>query len=135
MSVPPTAPTGGEATAHVTGEERKTCVGRGKPCGMTQWLRSGRRRDVCALLYEAGTARGQRLKADLEAAYDTRIDPTAFYGSLDALVDQGVVARRTDGIHDVYRLTDAGVDGVESHHAWLSRRLDGDPPDVPDGQG
>ena len=127
MSVPPTPPTAGGG--------RKTCVGRGEPCGMTQWLQSGRRRDVCALLYEAGTVRGQRLKADLEAAYGARIDPTAFYGSLDALVDRGVVARRTDGIHDVYRLTDAGVDGVESHYAWLSARLDGDPPDVPDGQG
>ncbi len=94
---------------------------------MTQWLQSGRRRDVCALLYDAGTLRGQTLKAELEAAYDARIDPAAFYGSLDALVDRGLVAERTEGIHDVYRLTAAGVEGVESHYAWLSARIDGDP--------
>ena len=99
---------------------------------MTQWLQSGRRRDICALLYDAGTLRGQKLKSELEAAYDTRIDPTAFYGSLDALVDRGLVAKRTDGIHDVYRLTDAGIEGVESYHAWLSARVDGAPPDTSD---
>lgn len=97
---------------------------------MTQWLQSGRRRDICALLYDAGTLRGQMLKSDLEAAYDTRIDPTAFYGSLDALVDRGLVAFEADGIHDVYRLTDAGVDGVESYYTWLSVCVDGDPPDT-----
>jgi DNA-binding PadR family transcriptional regulator len=97
---------------------------------MTQWLQSGRRRDICALLYDAGTLRGQKLKSELEAAYDTRIDPTAFYGSLDALVDRGLVAKRTDGIHDVYRLTEAGVDGVDSYYAWLSARVDGDSPDT-----
>ena len=98
---------------------------------MSQWLQSGRRRDICALLYDAGTLRGQQLKADLEATYDTRIDPNAFYGSLDALVDRGLVARRTDGIHDVYRLTRTGIDGVESHVAWLSDRLDGGAPEIP----
>lgn len=100
---------------------------------MTQWLRSGRRRDVCALLYDSGAVRGQELKSTLEATYDTRIDPAAFYGSLDALVDRGLVAKRTDGIHDVYRLTDVGVDGVESHYAWLSERLDADSPDTSPG--
>jgi DNA-binding PadR family transcriptional regulator len=98
---------------------------------MSQWLQSGRRRDICALLYDAGTLRGQQLKTDLEATYDTRLDPNAFYGSLDALVDRGLVARRTDGIHDVYRLTQTGIDGVESYHAWLSDRLAGDPPETP----
>ena len=97
---------------------------------MTQWLQSGRRRDICALLYDAGALRGQKLKSDLEAAYDTRIDPTAFYGSLDALVDRGLVATERDGIHDVYRLTEAGVDGVESYYTWLSVCLDGDRPDT-----
>ena len=98
---------------------------------MTQWLQSGRRRDVCVLLYDAGELRGQQLKPRLEATYDVRIDPNGFYGSLDALVDRGLVARRTDGIHDVYRLTKAGIDGVESHYAWLSDRLAGGPPETP----
>jgi DNA-binding PadR family transcriptional regulator len=98
---------------------------------MTQWLQSGRRRDICALLYDAGALRGQQLKSELEAAYDTRIDPNAFYGSLDALVDRGLVAEEADGIHDIYRLTAAGIDGVESSHAWLSTLVEGDAPDPP----
>ncbi|WP_049985461.1 DNA-binding protein [Halobellus rufus] len=92
---------------------------------MSQWLQSGRRRDLCALLYEAGSLRGQKLKTALERHYEVRIDPQSFYGSLDALVDRGLLACETEGIHDVYRLTEAGVDGVESHHAWLTARVDG----------
>ncbi|GGJ08896.1 hypothetical protein GCM10008995_18480 [Halobellus salinus] len=99
---------------------------------MTQWLQSGRRRDICALLYDAGTLRGQRLKSELEAAYDTRIDPTAFHGSLNALVDHGLVAEERNGIHDVYRLTDAGVDGVESYYTWLSVCVADDSPERSD---
>jgi len=92
---------------------------------MSRWLQSGRRRDLCALLYETGSLRGQKLKTELERHYETRLDPKSFYGSLDALVDRGLVERETEGIHDVYRLTEAGIDGVESHHAWLTERLDG----------
>ncbi|WP_336022348.1 DNA-binding protein [Halobellus salinisoli] len=92
---------------------------------MSQWLQSGRRRDLCALLYEAGSLRGQKLKTALERHYGVRIDPQSFYGSLDALVDRGLIACETEGIHDVYRLTEVGVDGVESHYAWLTERLDG----------
>ncbi|MFB6089808.1 MAG: DNA-binding protein [Halobellus sp.] len=94
---------------------------------MARWLQSGRRRDVCALLYEAGTLRGQKLKTSLERHYDTRLDPQSFYGSLDALVDRGLVAVETEGIHDVYRLTEAGIDGVEEHHRWLTERVEGGP--------
>ena len=92
---------------------------------MSRWLQSGRRRDLCALLYEADELRGQKLKTALERHYETRLDPKSFYGSLDALVDRGLVACETEGIHDVYRLTETGVQGVESHHAWLSDRLGG----------
>ncbi|WP_144901324.1 PadR family transcriptional regulator [Halobellus captivus] len=91
---------------------------------MSRWLQSGRRRDLCALLYGAGTLRGQKLKTALERHYGTRLDPQSFYGSLDALVNRGLIACETEGIHDVYRLTDAGVDGVETHYAWLTDRLD-----------
>ncbi|RLM59400.1 DNA-binding protein [Halobellus sp. Atlit-31R] len=92
---------------------------------MAKWLQSGRRRDLCALLYEAGTLRGQQLKTTLERHYDMRLDPQSYYATLDALVEQGLLERETEGIHDVYRLTDAGVDGVESQYAWLSARVDG----------
>ncbi|MGB9958120.1 DNA-binding protein [Haloferax prahovense] len=88
------------------------------------WFQSGRRRDLCAILYDAGELRGQKLKTRLERYYDLRIDPQAFYGTLDALVEAGHLQRRTEGIYDVYGLTDAGADRVESYHAWLAERVE-----------
>ncbi|ELZ60320.1 MULTISPECIES: DNA-binding protein transcriptional regulator [unclassified Haloferax] len=88
------------------------------------WFQSGRRRDLCAVLYDAGELRGQKLKTRLERYYDLRIDPQAFYGTLDALVEAGHLERRTEGIHDVYGLTDAGAERVESYHAWLAARVE-----------
>lgn len=61
----------------------------------------------------------QALKSQLESAYDTRIDPQSFYGALDALEDQGFVQTRTDGIHDVYELTEAGRERLDDHVEWL----------------
>lgn len=85
---------------------------------MTQFLQSGRRRDICAIL--AGESlQAQALKSRLESTYGARIDPKSFYGALDALEDQGFVETRTDGIHDVYELTDAGADRLDEHLDWL----------------
>lgn len=88
------------------------------------WLRSGRRRDACAVLYGTGGLRAQELKKRLEARDDTRIDPKTFYGALDKLVDGGYVERRTDGLHDVYELTEAGTRGVENHYQWLRSEIE-----------
>ena len=88
------------------------------------WFQSGRRRDLCAVLYDAGELRGQKLKTRLEAHYDARIDPQSFYGTLDALVSKGHLVRRTEGIYDVYELTELGAEGVESQYAWLSERVE-----------
>ncbi|SFG04510.1 hypothetical protein SAMN04488063_1244 [Halopelagius inordinatus] len=90
------------------------------------WFQSGRRRDLCALLYEAGELRGQKLKTRLETQYDLRIDPKSFYGTLDALVSKGHLARRTEGIHDVYTLTERGEAGVESYYEWVTERVASD---------
>ncbi len=90
---------------------------------MTKWFHSGRRRDLCALLYEAGELRAQSLKSRLESHYDERIDPQSFYGTLSALVDAGVLDRRTEGIADVYALTEAGEEALLAHYEWLSERL------------
>ncbi|SFR44576.1 DNA-binding protein [Halogeometricum limi] len=87
------------------------------------WFQSGRRRDLCAILYDAGELRGQKLKTRLESYYDARIDPQSFYGTLDALVSKGHLERRTEGIYDVYALTDYGAATVEAYHAWLSERV------------
>lgn len=86
---------------------------------MAKWLQSGRRRDVCYLLAAEDDLRGQELKSRLESHYDARIEPKAFYGSLGALVDAGLVEKRTDGLHDVYALTDAGQRRVREHVEWV----------------
>jgi DNA-binding PadR family transcriptional regulator len=90
---------------------------------MAKWFHSGRRRDLCALLYDAGELRAQSLKNRLESHYDERIDPGSFYGTLRSLVESGFLARRTEGIADVYSLTDAGERAVRDHYEWLSERV------------
>ncbi len=89
---------------------------------MTKFLQSGRRRDICAIL--AGEAlQAQALKSRLSSHYDERIDPKSFYGALDALADAGFVEQRTEGIHDVYVLTDAGERRLREHADWLAAQL------------
>lgn len=96
---------------------------------MSKWLQSGRRRDICFLLAAAteddGGLRGQQLKSRLESHYDERLEPKAFYGSLSALVEAGFVEKRTDGIHDVYALTEAGRQRVQEHYEWVEECCDG----------
>jgi DNA-binding PadR family transcriptional regulator len=90
---------------------------------MTKWFHSGRRRDLCALLYDAGELRAQSLKNRLESHYDERIDPGSFYATLRSLVESGFLDRRTEGIADVYALTGAGERALLDHYAWLSERV------------
>jgi len=90
---------------------------------MAQFLQSGRRRDICALL--AGEPRqAQALKTRLEDHYDSRIDPKSFYGALDALENNGFVETKTEGIHDVYLLTDGGKQRLRAHVEWLNAQLE-----------
>lgn len=91
---------------------------------MTKWLHSGRRRDLCALLYDAGDLRAQSLKNRLESHYDEHIDPGSFYSTLRSMVESGFLERRTEGIADVYTLTDAGERALLDHFEWLSSRVD-----------
>lgn len=90
---------------------------------MAMWLESGTRRDMCVLLYEANELRGQELKRKLETHYDERIPPKRFRGRLEALVSGGHVERRTEGIEDVYALTDPGEESLETHYDWVCERL------------
>jgi len=90
---------------------------------MTKWFHSGRRRDLCALLYDAGELRAQSLKNRLESHYDERVDPGSFYATLRSLVESGFLARRTEGIADVYALTEAGERALLDHYEWLSERV------------
>lgn len=91
---------------------------------MTKWLQSGRRRDICVLLAADPELHGQQLKSRLESHYDDRIEPKAFYGTLSALVDTGFVEKRTEGIHDVYALTEAGDRRVREHYEWMGECLE-----------
>ena len=91
---------------------------------MSKWLQSGRRRDICYLLAGAGELRGQELKSRLESHYDDRIEPSAFYGSLTALVDAGYVVEEADGLHDVYHLTVPGERRLREHVSWIERTLE-----------
>ncbi len=89
---------------------------------MTKYLQSGRRRDICALL--AGEKlQAQALKSKLESHDDERIEPKSFYGALDALEKSGFVETQTEGIHDVYVLTDAGERRLHEHYDWLTEQL------------
>ncbi|KDS90450.1 PadR family transcriptional regulator [Halorubrum saccharovorum] len=91
---------------------------------MTKWLHSGRRRDLCALLYDAGELRAQSLKSRLESHYDERIEPRSFYATLTSLVESGFLDRRTEGLADVYALTEAGEEALLDHYDWLSARIE-----------
>ena len=87
-----------------------------------RWLNSGLRRDVCVLLADR-EYRQQRLKTELEARYDERIDSKQFRSALERLVEAGFVRREVDGIHDVYALTDAGRSGVRRQYEWMAETL------------
>mgnify|MGYP000041245638 FL=1 len=89
---------------------------------MSKFLHSGRRRDICAIL-AGDPLQAQALKSRLSSHYDERIDPKSFYGALEALTDAGFVETRTEGIHDVYALTEAGEARLREHYAWLGTQL------------
>ena len=91
-----------------------------------KWLQSGRRRDICVLLAAEGELRSQQVKSRLESHYDERIEPKSFYGTLSALVEAGFVETRTEGIYDVYALTQAGERRLRDHYAWLETCLEGE---------
>jgi len=90
---------------------------------MTRFLQSGRRRDICVVLAEE-SLQAQALKSRLESHYGTRIDPKSFYAALENLEDAGFVEPRTEGIHDVYALTDAGRERLREHLRWALDHVD-----------
>ena len=90
---------------------------------MPKFLQSGRRRDMCALL-AGDPQQAQALKSKLESLYDERVEPKSFYGALEKLEKQGFVTTETQGIHDVYRLTDSGRERLLAHVDWLTGQTD-----------
>jgi len=90
---------------------------------MSKWLQSGTRRDLCALLY-GEELRGQELKSAIETHYDGRIRPDRFYGAMEKLERAGFVTERTEGLHDVYALTEAGERAVRDHFEWFAGQVE-----------
>jgi DNA-binding PadR family transcriptional regulator len=90
---------------------------------MAKYLRSGLRRDVCAVVRSLEDPTGQECKAALESHYDERIEPKRFYGALDALVEAGHLDEETEGIHDRYELTAGGETALCEHWEWLNECL------------
>lgn len=103
---------------------------------MAKYLESGTRRDVCALLYDAGDdgLRAQQLKTRLERHYDRSIDPKRFRDRLAALERAGHVETRVEGLHDVCTLTDAGGQALLEHYEWLAGRMEGAPGNGEEGE-
>lgn len=94
---------------------------------MGRWLRSGLRRDLCAVVCAAESPTDRDLKREIETHYGASIRPRTFYGALEDLVEGDYLAVEADGVHDRYRLTDAGERALYEHYAWLRDCL-GDPP-------
>ncbi|PSP76567.1 multidrug DMT transporter permease [Halobacteriales archaeon QS_1_68_20] len=86
---------------------------------MGKWLQSGVRRDVCVTLYGAGELRLKELETRVEDHYGERFEPERFRRKVEKLVKAGHLERRTEGIHDVYALTDAGREALEAHVEWV----------------
>lgn len=86
---------------------------------MPKWLQSGVRRDACVVLYGAGELRLKDLKNRVQDRYGEQFRPERFRRKVQKLVKAGHLERRTDGIHDVYALTEAGEDALEDHVAWV----------------
>ncbi len=96
-----------------------------------EWLTSGLRRDICILLY-GEDRRAQALKSALEARYDRRVKPDRFYGALETLESNGFVEKRVEGLEDVYSLSDAGKNALESQFEWMQTRLEEEQEEVPE---
>ncbi len=79
---------------------------------------------MCVLLAGSGPLQAQGLKTRLADHYDERIDPSTFYKALEALEETGHVEARTEGIHDVYGLTTAGLRRLEAHRNWMQAQLE-----------
>jgi DNA-binding PadR family transcriptional regulator len=86
---------------------------------------------MCILLagVDDGELTRQRLKTQLEARYDTRLDPESFSKALSALVEAGFVESRTDGITELYSLTDAGKQRLQDQLEWMRENIDGSSPE------
>lgn len=90
---------------------------------MPRWLHSGRRRDICIILYDTDGLLAQEIKTQLEDHYGTRIEPKQFRQTLSKLVDTDYVQATPDGLQDRYTLTDAGRRALEAHVTFIEEHV------------
>lgn len=89
---------------------------------MAKWLHSGRRRDICMILYRTDGLLAQEIKTQLEAHYESRIEPKRFRSALKNLAATDYVQAHPDGIQDRYTLTDTGREALEAHLSWINEQ-------------
>ncbi len=94
--------------------------------GMSKWLESGLRRDVCVVVAGEGDPTQQSVKRAVERKNDDRIEPKRFNGAVQKLESAGIVEREQDGLHDRLLLTDAGERRLKEHHEWVAEYLGDD---------
>lgn len=88
---------------------------------MSKWIHSGRRRDICYILYESGGMTDQELKTELERKYDSRIKPRTFRSAVEKLVETGYVISKTEGLQEHYSLSKKGKQSIEEHLEWIDQ--------------
>lgn len=93
---------------------------------MSRWLQSGLRRDVCVIVASLDDPTETAVKTALEEHYGERVRPGQFHGAVDALVRQGHLDRRPDGLQDRLELTPAAEEALNAHQRWLVETLNGD---------
>lgn len=94
-------------------------------CIVPRWLQSGLRRDICVIVASVDEPTETSLKTALEAHYGERVRPGQFHGAVDALVRQGHLDRRPDGLQDRLLLTEDARAALTAHAQWLIESLDG----------
>lgn len=92
---------------------------------MARFLNSGLRRDILVVTYSLEEPRDRELKRELEAHYESRVEPREFYGALDRLVESGFLGKSADGVHDRVVLTDAGERALLDHVEWIRTQVEG----------
>lgn len=93
---------------------------------MSRWLQSGLRRDICVIVATLGDPTETATKTALEEHYGERVRPGQFHGAVDALVRQGHLRRRPDGLQDRLQLTTEAREALSAHRRWLVESFDGD---------
>jgi PadR family transcriptional regulator PadR len=85
-------------------------------------------RDCLYIITGRDRPHGLAIADDLEAYYDTEIQPGRLYPNLDSLVEKGLVNKgQQDRRTNWYGLTQRGEREIEDRHDWEKQTLDRSP--------